>query len=401
VRGLTRRNASAPVGSEYRPNLGDPAAHRRWSRLGDMLRIWIMDFASLDRMIDELEMLLVDAPSVGWKPFWAKAGEVREAFKSGIRYPTKEQREEAWSRFHSLRAVASEQRSQKAQISDTHQLDDLINKLEETIGSRSGLFGSLPSRSVYAPVDPIGTEIFDWKPVWAICKEIQAIFSSSIRYPTKELRQSAWTRFDNLRNEASRCANGERQKLLDVSLEWRNALWWDLQFLEYSPLNDEVLTFSSVDDDEMKKRAEFLREAMRRFSANKTNMLNEHKQEIRKRIGDIKESHDLYWERRHANRDRLYRQRMSDALERIESNIGKNLEKKARAEEALAKVEANIEKLSDWIASAYSDDYRERHEGHLAEAESTRDSIIERVRTLEEWIEQDERRRSEISGKLG
>jgi hypothetical protein len=54
-------------------------------------------------MIDRLKDLMPSAPPVfmkatrhDWRPFWALAGEVQQAFKSGVRYPTRKLREAAW-----------------------------------------------------------------------------------------------------------------------------------------------------------------------------------------------------------------------------------------------------------------------------------------------------------------
>jgi hypothetical protein len=72
-------------------------------------------------------------------------------------------------------------------------LDMLIEKLEAIMPA--------------AP-DPLGLSVVlhDWRPVWNLAKEIQEPFNSGIRYPTKELRQRAWLRFNALHDEASRRA---------------------------------------------------------------------------------------------------------------------------------------------------------------------------------------------------
>jgi hypothetical protein len=72
-------------------------------------------------------------------------------------------------------------------------LDMLIEKLEAIMPA--------------AP-DPLGLSVVlhDWRPVWNLAKEIQEAFNSGIRYPTKELRQRAWLRFNALRDEAPRRA---------------------------------------------------------------------------------------------------------------------------------------------------------------------------------------------------
>jgi hypothetical protein len=80
-----------------------------------------MEWKTLDGLIDELKTMLdsklnrglfvvtvLIPSSVTWGAIWGKAAEIQQGFK-GIRYPTKEQREEAWERFNSLRDDASKQ----------------------------------------------------------------------------------------------------------------------------------------------------------------------------------------------------------------------------------------------------------------------------------------------------
>ncbi|MDH4185066.1 MAG: hypothetical protein OEV92_12640 [Nitrospinota bacterium] len=95
-----------------------------------------MDWKELDGLINELERMIdsklnrgiylvtVLVPSsVTWGHIWAKAAEIQDGFK-GVRYPTKDQREEAWGRFNSLRNDASrrnqEEHDRRRSLSETH-----------------------------------------------------------------------------------------------------------------------------------------------------------------------------------------------------------------------------------------------------------------------------------------
>jgi hypothetical protein len=80
-----------------------------------------MESGHLDQRIDELEELISSAfsPLPGrrihhrysilgqmvydWRPAWEKAREIQEWFKSGVRYPTASQRDNAWTRFNNIR----------------------------------------------------------------------------------------------------------------------------------------------------------------------------------------------------------------------------------------------------------------------------------------------------------
>ncbi|MBU0477668.1 hypothetical protein KKC91_03775 [bacterium] len=76
-----------------------------------------MEWETLDKIIGELEsminfktrrgfigvMTIFVPTSITWGDIWAKAAEIQNGFKEGVCYPTKAQREGAWSRFNSLR----------------------------------------------------------------------------------------------------------------------------------------------------------------------------------------------------------------------------------------------------------------------------------------------------------
>src|SRR5258707_15608612 len=38
-----------------------------------------------------------------WRPVWEKVREIKAGFKAGVRYPTKLERDAAWTRFNNLR----------------------------------------------------------------------------------------------------------------------------------------------------------------------------------------------------------------------------------------------------------------------------------------------------------
>lgn len=82
-------------------------------------------------MIDELETLLPDDRfflfiSYGndtrsdWKGFWSYAKAVQQKFNLGIKYPTKEERQEAWQRFNKLRDEASKRSEAERESIQSH-----------------------------------------------------------------------------------------------------------------------------------------------------------------------------------------------------------------------------------------------------------------------------------------
>lgn len=78
-----------------------------------------MDWRDVDNDIDEYQSLVRPFLwTADWDQIREKAAEVHAGFK-GVRYPTKQQREEAWARFKALEREAfarrtSEQRDRRA-----------------------------------------------------------------------------------------------------------------------------------------------------------------------------------------------------------------------------------------------------------------------------------------------
>jgi hypothetical protein len=285
---------------------------------------------------------------------------------------------------------------------ESRKLDSLLDELEAFVGGATQIFGTLEFRYIHFPLDVLGTKVHDWKPVWAKIKEIQAIFNSGVRYPTKSLRDDAWTRFNNLRNETSQKANADRESVFSVSTAWRDTIIGEIESARYSAISDVLFFFDPTTAEDMKRMGELLKEAGHTLSNNKGQMLREHKDECFQRIQEVRQTHDAFWEQYKAARERRqqeYRQKVDDVLARVEGNITNNLERKAKAESALLRVEENIEKLQGMIASAYTDEFRERFEGWLSKAEERRDSINQSIRRIDEWIDQDERRRNDIYAK--
>ncbi|UPJ57652.1 hypothetical protein [Bradyrhizobium sp. 192] len=247
-----------------------------------------------------------------------------------------------------------------------------------------------------------GKLVYDWRPAWDKAREIQEAFESGVRYPTQGQRQETWTRFNNIRNDLSKRSNADRERVFSVSKDWRDEIIADLELARYSKFADALFFFDPTTVDEMKQLGEQLNKTSRRLSEHKDQMLREHKEECFQRIQEVRATHDLFWgeyRKQREIRQQEHGERISDVLTRIQNNISKNYEKKERAEDALERVEANISKLCGMLENASSDEYRERVEGWLAEAEAKKESIEESVRRIEEWIEQDERRRADIFSK--
>src|SRR5579872_5215378 len=122
-----------------------------------------MEHTALDALIDELQQMIPAMSGIfsslrmhDWHPVFAKAKEIQAAFKSGVRYPTKRERDDAWVRFNDLRTLAFErangERSRFRSESESHR-DDILALIKhadyrpfgDVIG---GLFVGLPPTTV-------------------------------------------------------------------------------------------------------------------------------------------------------------------------------------------------------------------------------------------------------------
>jgi hypothetical protein len=224
-------------------------------------------------------------------------------------------------------------------------------------------------------------------------KEIQADFKNKVKYPTREERETAWQTFCSLRSDAhekSRERNAERSdyRMIEINRE----LWeadWDAFMDEIG----DVITFHTAvtTRDIMKEKGRHLHEAGQLLSRYKHEMTREHKDEVFGRIKEIREQHDIFWGRykeHQAEKQREYEQKRDNARERIEANLEKNREQLQKAQDALERQKDHRRDLEEQISSAWSDDFRDRAEGWLDEANDKIADIEASIERIEGWIEE-------------
>ena len=358
----------------------------------------------LDALIAELRQLLPRRPEDDLRSFWAKEREVSDAFRSRVRYPTRDERDRAWRLFNELRDAARELVERRADMSGWRRLDTAIDELASLVEGARSIFSRLESEVLTHPLDhalSTGAIVYDWRPVWQKARDIQTLFSSRPFYPTKSARDESWTRFNDLRNEASRLANADREMRQFISNAWRDKIISRAEDARYSKLWDSIETalLLPTTADDMKHMGEILRSAGQLLHDNKHQMLAEHKEACFARIQEIRQTHAEFWDRRREafdERRRAHERRVDDVLLRVEANLERNHERLRNAEDALTRAESHIDDLREKIATAWSDGARDRFETWLAEAEARRDSIRESVERAQAWIAQDEERRNDI-----
>lgn len=261
------------------------------------------------------------------------------------------------------------------------ELNKLIDRLEDILPSDPGFFG-------------IGVRRQDWRPFWDLAKDVQQGFNSGVRYPSKDLRQAAWSRFNGLRNEASRRADSERSHLDSKSKQHRDSIFGDCRGIGWSAFSDAVFFFDQTTVDQMKTRGTYLSKVMSYFSRHKHEMLGEDKKACYERIQEIKEEHERFW----GQYRKAQETRRGDRLERCRANLEKNREKYRNTASALERFRSKASDLRDKISGSTSDKWIGIWSGWLSETENKIDDIESQLRRIDEWIEEDERRLRELGG---
>jgi hypothetical protein len=254
-----------------------------------------------------------------------------------------------------------------------------------------------------APSILFAVELHDWKPLFALAKEIQAGFNSKIQYPTRAEREKAWVEFNDARKLLFERANAERSALREESKRHRDDILSHVKHTGYSKLTDMLFFFDPTTVEEMKRAGRTLKEGGEMLSRLKGRMLKEHKDECFARFQELRAEQDVFWEqysRQRAVKQAEFKSRMSDQAAKIRANSRSNAEKLDKARGALERVEENIEANREKLASARSSEFADRVSGWIAEGEERRRSIKESIQRIEEWIKEDDRRLDEVLRRM-
>ena len=132
-------------------------------------------------------------------------------------------------------------------------------------------------------------------------------------------------------------------------------------------------------------------------------MLKEHKDECFARFQEKRAEQDVFWGQ--YNRQRVEKQaeakgRMGEQAEKIRANKRSTSEKRAKACAALERVEENIEANREKLAGARSSEFADRVSGWIEEGRERKRSIEESIRRFDEWMEEDDRRLSEVLRRM-
>lgn len=138
--------------------------------------------------------------------------------------------------------------------------------------------------------------------------------------------------------------------------------------------------------DSMKRCGKLIKEAWDMLSEYKHEMTHEDKDKCFEYITDVQEEVNAWWD----NYKGHQANRHSDFETRTRNRIDENRERLRKANDALDRVRANIDKLEADISNAWIDDYRDRASGWLSEAEDKARDIEASIERIESWIAEDE-----------
>lgn len=268
---------------------------------------------------------------------------------------------------------------------DHKQLDALIKEFEYMIPNANGMFSFAPPH--------------DWRPMFAKAKEIQGAFGGGVRYPTKQERDAAWVKFNDLRNLVFERANTERSTLRFESEQRRNEILGHIKYAGYDPGVDILFFFLPTTVEDMKQKGVTLKEGGQMLSRYKDKMLKEHKDECFEKIQELRRTHDMFWgeyKRLSAQRRLEMAEKQQSFKERTEANLRANQERLEKATIAYERVEANLDSNREKLASARNPDFAERVEGWIAQDEDKLRSIEESMERARQWIKEDEERLSDL-----
>lgn len=194
-------------------------------------------------------------------------------------------------------------------------------------------------------------EAVRWRNLWALVDVVHSAFKK-VRYPFREEREKAWSRFASIRKRAHAVSSRERESRKKTSQPLYEHI---IQLIEGSMVEEGRLRLN-----EMKIRGQKLNEARQWLRDHKNDMLTEHKRDCFGRIRDIQKAHDAWWA--HFKEERHQRQvEYEKRLDEIGANLDATRQKYDAARSALAELRKKADKIigrlhlgrkSEWTANA-------------------------------------------------
>ena len=272
-----------------------------------------------------------------------------------------------------------------------------------------------------------------WSELWTLARQISAGFKG-VHYETREAREAAWKRFQELCAEAKQKGDANRREMEVRQKEWEQrktrseqtrssiegtaAGARPLSGLERSIGEIVLLPLTMIElvlgkllglraktefeevRNELHHCGEKLQEAWRAFTDHKRELLPADKAHCYQTLTRAQERLNEAWTRLKQAQDRFYvgqkaaheqRQRewdekQRDFRERVRANIEKLEGNLQKAADALARQESHLEKLENDHSNARSDSYRERVSGWIEEAKAKIADIRASIERIKGWL---------------
>ena len=238
-------------------------------------------------------------------------------------------------------------------------------------------------------------ERHDWRPIWALCRQIQETFKGYRDFDTKEQHQEAWQRFNELRQRASRLADIEKEQFAGQSERLKTQIVAEARATYWSKSADFFIgaVLGHTEVEEMQELQRRLNDAGRKLSENKTRMTREDKEACFQAISDSRKSHDSFWEKyreikQHRNEE--FQRKRSEWISGVRANISKNHDKLSNARNALGHTRQLIDELQDKLTETNSAKWQTIYSEWIAEARVKEADIEASIERLESWISEDE-----------
>jgi len=242
------------------------------------------------------------------------------------------------------------------------------------------------AKAIESEIQSISSGHWDWfkrqyKDFWVHARQISEMFKT-LKPLRKEDRERLWEKFNSVCEEVKRKQRSENDDRKFKSNQHRKDIISEAERARPCSL----FGFDPPDVQEMKALGGVLKSASLMLSKYKDEMFGEHKHECFERIQEIRHIHDLWWQEHNRHRSK----RQEEFQERVKSNLEKNYERHRKATDALHRMRNHADDLRDKISSAWNDDFRDRANVWLSEAEDKIRDIEDSIQQIEDWIKEDE-----------
>ena len=271
---------------------------------------------------------------------------------------------------------------------DSRQLDHLLNELEGLLGPRH--IGPLSDAIINTMFESNAVR-HDYRPFWNKAKNVQVAFKA-VHHPSRQEQENAWARFNDLRSEARRRHDYEKNQFLNKSKDLKDQIMDKLSGRTWSPITDSIFFFDQTTADQIKRWGSYTKEAGQLLSQHKHEMTREHKQICFEKIQEVRDSHQRFWDGRSQAYEARKRERHDTFITKVQANINRNSEKLVKAVEALRRCKCHAIDLQEKLREAKSENFRDVVEGWIEENSDKRADIQTHIQRLESWIDEDTRK---------